>query len=224
MVPGAGTVTKRLSLPLLTCALFAFASMSAGTAHAIPIKGGETTVAFTVDLAANGLTVKGMGGVMPTPTPNQFAMPITGGSITTDLTTGSLEHQHSGFDFDFGRVDVKAENLRFDFSEGRVSGKLVSGRFHSQTDIFDLRRCIDIASSEVPCAHASGAANEYGLFLRQQAADFFENVVLSDTHFDDDEQIMLATVNPTLPVPEPATIGLLALGLTSLSMLRRLEQ
>jgi PEP-CTERM motif-containing protein len=215
-------VTHRLSRALLACAAFAFAGVIASVAQAVPIKGGDTTVAFTVDLAANGATVKPMGGAMPTVVPNQFTLPITGGSITTDLTKGTLQHQHSGFDFDFGRVDVTAENLKFDFSQGRVSGRLESGRFHSQTDIFDLRRCNDIAGSQTPCTHASGASNEFGLFLRKPAADFFDNAVLSDTHFSADQQIALVTVQPTgIPAPEPATIGLLALGFMSLSLVRR---
>lgn len=210
---------KSLSGLFLACALF-----GAGAAGAATITGGETTIAFTVDLAANGVTVSGTGGAIPTMTPNTFTMPITGGSVTSDLTIGSIEHEGSGFDFDFGSVTVSVDDLRFDLSEKNVPGKLSSGPLSSQLEIFDLRRCIDIAASEVPCTGASGAANEYGLFLRQQAADFFENVVLGDHHFDDDDQIMLAAVNPTLAAPEPATIGLLVLGLTSLSLVRRLEQ
>jgi len=191
----------------------------AGSARAAAITGGDTTMLWTVDLVALDVGVSPTGGT--TALGGQaFLLPITGGAVTSDLSIGSIEHDGSGFDVDFGNATVRMENLRFDLSEKEVVGDLSSGPLSISGGIFDLKHCVDAVSAEVPCTGASGANNEYGLFLKPQAADFFENDVFGDVVFDDDDQILLATVNPTT-APEPASLGWLALGLGAAALVRR---
>ena len=175
---------------------------ASGAAHAAAVTGGDTTFTLTVDSSALGVDVSPVGDTTPLGG-GAFVVPITGGAVTQDLATGSIEHQGSGFDFDFGGVTLRMTNLRFDLSEMQVDADLSAGPFALSFQVFNLKNCVAAAGAEVPCTGASGASNEFGLFLRPQAADLLENDVFGDRVFDDDDQIFLAAVRPAV-APEPA--------------------
>jgi hypothetical protein len=135
------------------------------------------------------------------------------------LSSGSLEHHGSGLDFDFGSVTLRMQNLRFDLSERQVVADLSAGPLSASLEVFNLKHCVDAVSAEVPCTGATGSPDEFGLFLRPQAADFFENDVFHSRLFDDDDQIFLATLHPaTQQAPEPAGLVLVLVALSGAAL------
>jgi len=199
---------KLLISALLVCSVAPWA----GTARAVSVTGGDTTLRLTVDANALGVDISAVGSATVAPGGNAFLLPITLGEVTPDFKIGSVEHEGSGLDLDFGGATLRMENLRFDLSERQVVADLSSGPLALSLEVFNLKHCVDVVTAEVPCTGASGSPNEFGLFLRPQAADFFENDVFGDRVFDDDDQIFLATVNHS-SVPEPAGLAWLALAL-----------
>jgi len=198
----------------------AAAGTLAGTARAAPqeIVGGETDLMFTVDLDALDVAVSARGSAaIASP---GVILPITSGVVDLVATQGSIQHQGSGLEFDFGGVSVDADNLEFDFDDRTVNGDLSAGPLHQHTGIFDIVEC-----SHGGCVAPGGSVPTmgYGLFLRPQAADFFENGVFGDKAFDDGDQILFAKTYPNFAggsVPEPWRATLVGVSLAALVSLR----
>src|SRR5262245_329879 len=158
-------------------AALALAALTGGRAYAAPqqVTGGTTTFTFTVDLDALDVDVTGRGTTMGTAP--VFTLPITSGVADLAATAGSIQHQGAGLAFDLGNVTVDADDLEFDFDDRMVNGDLSAGPLSAHTGIFDIVVC-----SEGGCVGPDGSepTTGYGLFLRPQAADFFENDVFGD--------------------------------------------
>ena len=193
----------------------AAAGILAGAAGAAPreIVGGDTALTFTVDLDALDVAVSPRGNA-EVASPG-LILPITSGVADLAATQGSIQHQGSGLEFDFGGVSVNADNLEFDFDDWMVNGDLSLGPLHLHTGIFDIVVC-----SEGGCVGPGGnvPTSGYGLFLRPQAADFFENDVFGDKVFDDGDQILFAETHPVFAgaAPEPGLATLLGAALAAL--------
>jgi hypothetical protein len=197
-------------------ALTAASGLWSAQARALPreVIGGSSTFTFTVDLDALDVDVSGNGSAEMSAA-GVFVMPITSGVVDLDAVAGSIQHEGSGLQFDFGSVSVDADNLEFDFDDRLVNGDLSAGPLELHTGIFDIVVC-----SEGGCVGPGGTipTTGYGLFLRPQAADFFENDVFGDVVFDDEDQILYAQTQPTFAggVPEPGLTTLLGVALFSL--------
>jgi hypothetical protein len=192
-----------------------------GRAGAAPqeITGGSTTLTFTVDLDALDVDVSANGAAEMT-SPGVFVLPITSGVADLPAVQGSIQHDGSGLEFDFGAVSIDADNLAFDFDDRQVVGDLSAGPLELHTGIFDVVVC-----SEGGCVGPGGSVptTGYGLFLRAQAADFFENNVFGDVVFDDEDQILYAQTQPEFAggVPEPGLTTLLGVALAGLGCVSR---
>jgi len=197
-------------------ALTAASGLWSAQAHAVPqeVTGGSSTFTFTVDLDALDVDVSANGSAEMS-APGVFVMPITSGVVDLPAVAGSIQHEGSGLEFDFGSVSVDADNLEFDFDNRLVNGDLSAGPLELHTGIFDIVVC-----SEGGCVGPGGTVptTGYGLFLRPQAADFFENDVFGDVVFDDEDQIIYAQTNPTFAggAPEPGLATLLGVALLPL--------
>jgi hypothetical protein len=192
-----------------------------GRASAAPqeITGGSSTFTFTVDLAALDVDVSANGAAQMT-SPGVFVLPITSGVADLSAVQGSIQHAGSGLEFDFGSVSVDADNLEFDFDNRLVNGDLSAGPLETHIGVFDIVVC-----SEGGCVGPGGSVptTGYGLFLRPQAADFFENDVFGDVVFDDEDQILYAQTQPTFAgsAPEPGLTTLLGVGLAAVGLVSR---
>jgi hypothetical protein len=197
-------------------ALMAASGLWSAQARAVPqaVTGGSSTFTFTVDLDALDVDVSANGSAEMT-APGVFVMPITSGVVDLAAVAGSIQHEGSGLEFDFGGISVDADNLEFDFDDRMVNGDLSAGPLELHTGIFDIIVC-----SEGGCVGPGGTVptTGYGLFLRPQAADFFENDVFGDVVFDDEDQILYAQTQPTFAggVPEPGLSTLLGVGMLPL--------
>ena len=197
-------------------ALTAASGLWSAQARAVPqeVTGGSSTFTFTVDLDALDVDVSANGNAEMS-APGVFVMPITSGVVDLAAVAGSIQHEGSGLQFDFGGVSVDADNLEFDFDDRQVNGDLSAGPLELHTGIFDIIVC-----SEGGCVGPGGTVptTGYGLFLRPQAADFFENDVFGDVVFDDEDQILYAQTQPTFAggVPEPDLATLLGVGMLPL--------
>ncbi|HTO55572.1 MAG TPA: hypothetical protein VMR50_19475 [Myxococcota bacterium] len=192
----------------------AVAVLFASPAGATTIGGGATTFIFSSDFAGNPVLVSPTGGAVSGPGHLNFFVPETGGSFPNgSLSMGSIEHQGSGFDFVFGPAMVSVQNLRFDFTKMDVVGDLSDGPDQESGEVFKLKRCTDHSQ---PCTGETGAPNEFGLFLRPDAAHFFNDAVPGRPHFQPNDQIALAIVNPSeAPVPEAGLGPLSLMGLSA---------
>lgn len=179
----------------------------------IDLAGGSTSLSFALDLDALDVEAEPLGDAELDGTTG-FFLPITGGSADLEVPSGTLEHEGSGIRFDFGGAELDIEDLEFDFDARRVSGEVTALIFSGALDIFNIVPC-----SEGGCTGPGGTVptTGFGLFLREQAADLFENLIAGDD-FDDSDQIALANVTP---VPEPAARLLLGVSLVVLSLVRR---
>lgn len=202
---------------ILTLAVTALWSAQA-SAEPMGVTGGSTTFTFTVDLEALDVEVSG-NGATEAGGPGVFILPITSGVFDPVAIAGSIQHEGSGLEFDFGDVSIDADEFAFDFDNSLVDGTLSAGPLELEAGIFDVIVC-----SEGGCIGPGGGAvtTGYGLFLRPQAADFFENNVFGDVVFDDEDQIIWAQVDPTFEgVPEPGLATLLGVGLAALALVSR---
>ena len=202
-------------------ALAAASGLSSAQVSAAPqeVIGGSSTFTFTVDLDALEVDVSANGSTQMS-APSVFVMPITSGVADLAAVAGSIQHEGSGLEFDFGGLSVDADNLEFDFDDRQVNGDLSAGSLELHTGIFDIIVC-----SEGGCVAPGGTVptTGYGLFLRPQAADFFENDVFGDVVFDDEDQILFAETQPIFAggVPEPAQVTLLGVVLAGLACVSR---
>jgi hypothetical protein len=179
------------------------------------VAGGATTFIFSADFAGNPVLVSPTGAAETAPGHMNFFVPETGGSFPEgSLSMGSIDHEGSGFDFVFGPAMVSVQNLRFDFSKMDVVGDLSDGLDQETVEVFKLKRCTDHSQ---PCTGETGAPNEFGLFLRPDAAHFFNDAVPGHQHFQPNDQIALAIVNPSTDsfVPEAGLCPLSILGLSA---------
>ena len=202
-------------------ALAAASGLSSARVSAAPqeVIGGSSTFTFTVDLDALDVDVSANGSAQMS-APGVFVVPITSGVADLAAVAGSIQHEGSGLEFDFGGLSVDADDLEFDFDDRQVNGDLSAGPLELHTGIFDIIVC-----SEGGCVGPGGTipTTGYGLFLRPQAADFFENDVFGDAVFDDEDQILFAETQPTFAggVPEPAQVTLLGVVLAGLACMSR---
>lgn len=205
-------------------ALAAASGLSSAQASAAPqeVIGGSSTFTFTVDLDALDVDVSANGSAQMS-APGVFIMPITSGVADLTAVAGSIQHEGSGLEFDFGGLSVDADNLEFDFDDRQVNGDLSAGPLELHAGIFNIIVC-----SEGGCVGPGGAVptTGYGLFLRPQAADFFENDVFGDVVFDDEDQILYAQTQPIFAggVPEPGLMTLLGVGLLFAGVVTRRAQ
>ena len=212
-------MTKVSSLLLVSLLLGwspgAHAMLCDGSGPVATAAGGSTSLFFTVDLDALDVDVSATGGAT-VGAAGEFILPISGGDASGDPLVGSIDHAGSGLEFDFGTASVEVEDMEFDFTGAIVNGELSAGPLELSTGVFDLEAC-----AAGGCVGPGGTipTTGYGLFLRTDAADFFENVVLGDG-FDDGDQIAWAEVHVT-PVPEPMLLSLLGVGLAAIGMVRR---
>jgi hypothetical protein len=203
--------------PLLALLAFLAGSHTAGAVSVQrAVSGGSTSLAFTIDLDALDVDVEALGNTQVDGA-GRFILPITSGDVTFGPLAGSIDHEGSGLRFSFGSVDLDLEDLRFDFDDGTVSGDLSVGPLSDTLDIFNIVACVDGG-----CTGPGGTVpiTGFGLFLRTDAADAFENLVFGDDRFDDGDQIALAQIE-IAAVPEPAALVLLGAALTGLATLRR---
>jgi hypothetical protein len=173
----------------------------------------ESSLDFTVDLDGLdvGLSVTGAAQLNG----STVTLPVTGGSFASSPPSGTLEHDGSGIEFEFDVVTVSMEDLEFDFDDGLVRADLSAGVANLSTGVFDIVPC-----TMGGCTGSTDPINQFGLFLRPQAADFFENVVFDDEGFDDGDQIALAT-RAAAPVAEPGSLLSLCVALSALTLVRR---
>jgi hypothetical protein len=198
---------------LISLILTAAWSQPARACTLVELAGGTTSLLFTLDLDALDIDVEPLGDAQLDGTTG-FLLPITGGSADLAVPAGSLEHDGSGVRFDFGSVDLDMEDFEIDFDSRSVSAEVTATIFSGTLDVFNLVPC-----SEGGCTGPGGTVptTGYGLFLREQAADLFENLIGGDD-FDDSDQIALVNV---IPVPEPALLTLLGVALGSSALIRR---
>ena len=201
---------NRIAVALMSSLLGLFAP----NAHAllVDVAGGSTTVAFTVDLDALGVDVEGTGNTTAQ-SADTFVLPITGGAFQLTPPALSVRHDGSGLAIDFGSVTVEINNWTFDFDASNVDADLEAGPAELSTGVFNIVACADGGCD-------GGFTTGYGLFLREQAADFFENNVFGDVVFDDSDQILHAELAPEL-VPEPAALTLLGACVALVAFARR---
>lgn len=195
----------------LTSSLIGLCALNA-QATLVDVTGGSTTVAFTVNLDALDVDVESTGNTLAQGA-DTFVLPITGGSFQLTPPAGSVNHDGSGLKIDFGDVTVEINNWTFDFDASNVDADLEAGPAELSTGVFNIVACADGGCD-------GGFTTGYGLFLRAQAADFFENVVFGDVVFDDGDQILHAELAPQF-VPEPAALTLLGAGAALIAFARR---
>src|SRR5258705_5625953 len=104
-------------------ALTAASGLSSAQAHAAlqAVTGGSSTFTFTVDLDALDVDVSANGSAEMSAA-GVFVMPITSGVVDLAAVAGSIQHDGSGLQFDFGAVSVDADNLEVDFDNRLVNG------------------------------------------------------------------------------------------------------
>jgi hypothetical protein len=204
-------VPKRIPLPLALALAFVCAAVAPEARAALTvIKGGTTTLTSTVDTSALDVTETPLGATT-TSSPGVFSLPITSGAVDLAVPAGSAHHDGSGIEFTIQGVSVDVENMEFDFDQGQVQADLSAGPFELSTGVFDIKSCA--------AGGCMGSSSGFGLFLRAQAADFFENDVFHSRHFDDGDQIFHADLHPTFGAPEPGILTLLGVGLAVVAVL-----
>jgi hypothetical protein len=205
-------------LTLVSISVFVF-GLGARTARASKLEtltGGTTTLTFTVDLNALDVDVSPLGNTQMV-APGTFVLPITSGQIGQNPLRGSMESHGSGLEFDGHGATIDMEDLEFSIGHKVVKGDLSSGPLSLSTGVFKLVQCVHDRCT------GSNDPNDFGLFLRAQAADFFENDVFHGNGFDDSDQIALARFAPAAsdPVPEPGLMTLFGVALGGLALVRR---
>jgi hypothetical protein len=204
---------------LFLCSL-SLAGLWAGAARGSAMQnvtGGTTSLTFTADLNALKVGVAPLGNAQLDAS-GDFLLPITAGKMRMHPLRGKIENDNSGIAFTFDdRVTVDLEDLVIDFNHRVVRGDLSAGPVDLTTRVFKL----------VPCGSGkctgSTSSSDYGLFLRAQAADFFENDVFRGNGFDDGDQIALLRIGAASDpaVPEPTVLAGLGIGLAALVAARR---
>jgi len=208
----------RLILTLICVTVVGLSASPTRAARLETVTGGSATLRFTIDLDQLGVAVSPLGAAQMEGS-GLFVLPITYGKYRPHPPKGKVESATSGLEFSFGSVDVSLEALEFDFSKRVVRGDLSAGPIDLSTRVFNLVPC-----SSGKCTGSTAPDAEFGLFLRAQAADFFENVVFSDNGFDDGDQIALLhlALGSGSAVPEPGFLTLLGVALGGLAFARRL--
>jgi hypothetical protein len=203
---------KRIALAVTFSLLASFAPSA--RAALVDVTGGTTTLLFTVNLDDLDVEVDNTGNAAELAA-DTFVLRISGGAYQVTPPAGSVHHDGGGLELDVQGVTVEINNWEFDFDTLTVDADLEAGPADLSTGVFNI----------VPCAGGGcqgGFTTGYGLFLRAQAADFFENVVFGDVVFDDSDQILHAELNPTFDnVPEPLTLTLLGVSVALAAVAKR---
>jgi len=219
----------RLVLAVFSASVLGFFAGAGRASPIVTVTGGTATLHFTVDLDALDVSVT-PGGNATLPDPLDLSLPVTDGMVRLKPLKGEVDTDNSGMTFSVKGVDIELDDLKFMFNKQKVKADISNGSLDLSMNVFNLVRC-----NTGKCTGATDPKNQYGLFLRAQAADFFENDVFgSGSGFDDGDQIALATFDLTTkarkhgkgggastPVPEPAVLTFVGAGLASLASLRR---
>ena len=219
----------RLALALFSALVVGVFPGAGRASPIVTVTGGTASLHFTVDLDALGVDVTSVGNTTELD-PLDFSLPVTDGMVRLKPLKGEVDTDNSGVRFSIGSVDIELDDLKFLFSKRKVTGDISNGSLDLTTSVFNLVRC-----NTGKCTGATDPKNQYGLFLRAQAADFFENDVFGSGSFDDGDQIALATFDLTTKAlkhhgnggdgstqaPEPAALTLLGTALAALAVVRR---
>lgn len=215
--------------------LFSAVALSvAAPSHAVPITGGTTTVEITGG-AGDDISLSLLGSAS-FDLLGRAVFPVTGGDADLAALTGSIEHDGSGIALSVttSGIDrtVQLQNFVIDLDAGTLAADatfLVDGMVDSMASdflVFDVRSCLLSGGSD-PCLDAADQVvmNGFGLRFGDGVGTAVAEFLFADAQPGDISYVTnqlegrdfgIANVRLQVQAPEPATAGLLILGLGGL--------